>query len=305
MSIEVSGLTKIYGSQKALDNISFSVNKGDILGFLGPNGAGKSTTMKILSCFIPQSSGEAKVCGMDVRTESLKIRNEVGYLPENNPLYKDMYIKEYLAYIARLYNISKPMKRVAEMIELTGLGQEQKKLISQLSKGYKQRVGLAQAMIHNPQVLIMDEPTSGLDPNQLAEIRNLIREIGKEKVVVFSTHIMQEVEALCNRVVIINKGTIVIDDEISKLNSISKGSNSVTIQFSNDSRANLKHFKEISGLINIESMEHNSYLFTSNDSIDIREELFDISVASGLKIIRMEQKSFSMENVFQQLTASK
>lgn len=188
MSIEVSGLTKIYGSQKALDDISFSVKKGDILGFLGPNGAGKSTTMKILSCFIPQSSGEAKVCGMDVRTDSLKIRNEVGYLPENNPLYKDMYIKEYLAYIARLYNISKPMKRVGEMIELTGLGQEQRKLISQLSKGYKQRVGLAQAMIHNPQVLIMDEPTSGLDPNQLAEIRNLIREIGKEKVVVFSTH---------------------------------------------------------------------------------------------------------------------
>ncbi len=305
MSIEVSGLTKIYGSQKALDDISFTVNKGDILGFLGPNGAGKSTTMKILSCFIPQTSGEAKVCGMDVRTESLKIRNEVGYLPENNPLYKDMYIKEYLAYIARLYNINKPMKRVGEMIELTGLGQEQKKLISQLSKGYKQRVGLAQAMIHNPQVLIMDEPTSGLDPNQLAEIRNLIREIGKEKVVVFSTHIMQEVEALCNRVVIINKGTIVIDDEISKLNTISQGSNSVTIQFSKDSRANLNHFKGIAGLKNIESMDQNSYLFTSNDSVDIREALFDISVASGLKIIRMEQKSFSMENVFQQLTASK
>jgi ABC-2 type transport system ATP-binding protein len=298
MSIEVSGLTKIYGSQKALDDISFSVKKGDILGFLGPNGAGKSTTMKILSCFIPQ-------CGMDVRTDSLKIRNEVGYLPENNPLYKDMYIKEYLAYIARLYNISKPMKRVGEMIELTGLGQEQRKLISQLSKGYKQRVGLAQAMIHNPQVLIMDEPTSGLDPNQLAEIRNLIREIGKEKVVVFSTHIMQEVEALCNRVVIINKGKIVIDDEISKLNTISQGSNSVTIQFSKDSKANLNHFKEIAGLKNIESLEQNSYMFTSNDSVDIREALFDISVASGLKIIRMEQKTFSMENVFQQLTASK
>jgi len=305
MSIEVSGLTKIYGSQKALDDISFSVKKGDILGFLGPNGAGKSTTMKILSCFIPQSSGDAKVCGMDVRTDSLKIRNEVGYLPENNPLYKDMYIKEYLAYIARLYNISKPMKRVGEMIELTGLGQEQRKLISQLSKGYKQRVGLAQAMIHNPQVLIMDEPTSGLDPNQLAEIRNLIREIGKEKVVVFSTHIMQEVEALCNRVVIINKGKIVIDDEISKLNTISQGSNSVTIQFSKDSKANLNHFKEIAGLKNIESLEQNSYMFTSNDSVDIREALFDISVASGLKIIRMEQKTFSMENVFQQLTASK
>ena len=216
-----------------------------------------------------------------------------------------MYIKEYLAYIARLYNISKPMKRVGEMIELTGLGQEQRKLISQLSKGYKQRVGLAQAMIHNPQVLIMDEPTSGLDPNQLAEIRNLIREIGKEKVVVFSTHIMQEVEALCNRVVIINKGKIVIDDEISKLNTISQGSNSVTIQFSKDSKANLNHFKEIAGLKNIESLEQNSYMFTSNDSVDIREALFDISVASGLKIIRMEQKTFSMENVFQQLTASK
>ncbi|MEO5583202.1 MAG: gliding motility-associated ABC transporter ATP-binding subunit GldA [Saprospiraceae bacterium] len=304
MSVVVSGLTKIYGAQKALDNVSFSAQKGDILGFLGPNGAGKSTTMKILSCFIPQSSGEALVCGMNVKTESLEIRNILGYLPESNPLYKDMYIKEYLAYVARLYKLANPMKRVSDMITLTGLGSEQNKLIGQLSKGYKQRVGLAQAMIHNPEVLIMDEPTSGLDPNQLAEIRNVIREIGREKVVIFSTHIMQEVEALCNRVVIINKGVIAIDDDIKSLGKLSKSGNVVTIQFSKDSKVNTVLFKEISGLSDVTKMADNSYQFSSSDQSDIRVQLFETSVAQGLKIIRMEQKTFSMENIFQQLTAS-
>ena len=304
MSVIVSGLTKLYGAQKALDNVSFSAHKGDILGFLGPNGAGKSTTMKILSCFIPQSSGEAHVCGMDVKTDSLAIRNVLGYLPENNPLYKDMYVKEYLAYIARLYKLSDPMKNVSKMIDLTGLGREQKKLIGQLSKGYKQRVGLAQAMIHDPEVLIMDEPTSGLDPNQLAEIRNVIREIGKEKVVIFSTHIMQEVEALCNRVVIINKGEIVIDDDIKGLSTLSKGGNKVTIQFSSDSKIATSAFKQISGLSDVIKLDSNSFEFSSHEDADIRIQLFDAAVSSGYKIIRMEQKSFSMEDIFQQLTSN-
>lgn len=304
MSIIVSGLTKLYGAQKALDNVSFSAQKGDILGFLGPNGAGKSTTMKILSCFIPQSSGEAHVCGMDVKTDSLAIRNVLGYLPESNPLYKDMYVKEYLAYIARLYKLPEPMKKVDKMIDLTGLGREQKKLIGQLSKGYKQRVGLAQAMIHNPEVLIMDEPTSGLDPNQLAEIRNVIREIGKEKVVIFSTHIMQEVEALCNRVVIINKGEIVIDDDIKGLSNLSKGGNKVTIQFSGDSKVSTSAFQQIKGLSDVSKLENNSFEFSSHEDADIRVQLFDTAVTSGYKIIRMEQKSFSMEDIFQQLTSN-
>ena len=304
MSIEVSGLTKLYGTQKALDDVTFSVKKGDILGFLGPNGAGKSTTMKILSCFIPQSSGQAAICGMDVKTDSLRIRKVLGYLPESNPLYKDMYIKEYLTYIAKLYDLPDPGQRVKDMIELTGLGKEQKKLISQISKGYKQRVGLAQAMIHNPEVLIMDEPTSGLDPNQLAEIRNVIREIGKEKVVIFSTHIMQEVEALCNRVVIINKGKIVIDDDIKQLSNISKGNNTVTIQYAAGGRFEEKDFYSIPLLKEIVKIDALSYRFTSDDRHDIRTELFDASVRAGLKIIRMEQNTFSMEDVFQQLTSS-
>jgi len=304
MSIEVSGLTKIYGTQKALDDLTFSAKKGDILGFLGPNGAGKSTTMKILSCFIPQSSGTAKVCGMDVKTDSLKIRNVLGYLPESNPLYKDMYIKEYLGYIAKLYALPNPNQRVKDMIELTGLGREQNKLISQISKGYKQRVGLAQAMIHNPEVLIMDEPTSGLDPNQLAEIRNVIKEIGKEKVVIFSTHIMQEVEALCNRVVIINKGKIVIDDDIKQLSNISRGNNAVTIQFAPSSKINESNFRSIPALKEMIKVDHHIYRFTSDDKNDIRIDLFDAAVSSGLKIIRMEQNTFSMEDIFQQLTSS-
>jgi len=304
MSIEVNKLTKIYGSQKALDEVSFSVFKGDILGFLGPNGAGKSTTMKILSCFIPQTSGEAKITGLDVKTDSLAVRRVLGYLPEHNPLYKDMYIKEYLLYVAKLYQLDNSARRVRDMIELTGLGREQHKLISQISKGYRQRVGLAQAMIHDPQVLIMDEPTSGLDPNQLAEIRNVIREIGKEKVVIFSTHIMQEVEALCNRVVIINKGRIVLDDKIEKLSAVSQVSNTITIQFAPGSRVDTASFRQIDDLKDIQPKNENSFEFTSSGDRDIRVELFDASVAAELKIIRMEQRSFSMEDIFQQLTTN-
>ena len=216
MSIQVTALTKNYGNQKAIDNISFSAGPG-VLGFLGPNGAGKSTTMKILTGFIPQTSGTASVCGYDVISQSLEVRRHIGYLPESNPLYPDMYVKESLGFIADIHQIQEPGKRIADIIEQTGLGPEQHKKIGQLSKGYRQRVGLAQALLHNPDVLILDEPTSGLDPNQLIGIRQLIIELGKTKTIILSTHIMQEVEAVCNQVIIINKGKIVADDTLQNL----------------------------------------------------------------------------------------
>ena len=222
MSILVESLTKTYGEQKAVNEISFTAGPG-VLGFLGPNGAGKSTTMKILTGFIPQTSGTAKVNGFDVRTQSLEVRRHIGYLPESNPLYTDMYVKESLAFIAGIHGLNNPSARIAEIIEITGLGPEQHKKIGQLSKGYRQRVGLAQAILHDPQVLILDEPTSGLDPNQLIGIRQLIADLGKTKTIILSTHIMQEVEAVCNQVIIINKGKIVADDSLEGLRGKNKG----------------------------------------------------------------------------------
>lgn len=222
MSIHVESLTKVYGLQKAVDGISFTAGTG-VLGFLGPNGAGKSTTMKILTGFIPQTSGTAKVDGFDVRTQAIEVKKRIGYLPESNPLYTDMYVKESLGFIARVHGLSSPDARIAEVIELAGLGPEQHKKIGQLSKGYRQRVGLAQAILHDPSVLILDEPTSGLDPNQLIGIRQVITELGKTKTVILSTHIMQEVEAVCDNVIIINKGKIVADDSLGQLRSKNKG----------------------------------------------------------------------------------
>ena len=216
MSIRVEVLTKVYGEQIAVDGISFNAEPG-VLGFLGPNGAGKSTTMKMLTCFIPQTDGKASVCGFDISKQPLEVKRNIGYLPENNPLYTDMYVKEALAFVAGIHKMHQPEKRIAEVIEQTGLGPEQHKRIGQLSKGYRQRVGLAQAILHNPQVLILDEPTSGLDPNQLIGIRQLILDLGKTKTIVLSTHIMQEVEAVCDRVIIINKGKIVADDTLNGL----------------------------------------------------------------------------------------
>ena len=217
MSIIVKSLSKTYGSQKAVDDISFEAKSGKILGFLGPNGAGKSTTMKILTCFLPQTSGFASVSGFDVSTQSLEVRKRIGYLPESNPLYHEMYVKEFLNFVADSYQINHKKERILEVIGLTGLEKEQHKKIGQLSKGYKQRVGLAQAIIHNPEVLILDEPTSGLDPNQLIEIRKLIKDLGKTKTVILSTHIMQEVEAICDEVIIINKGKIVANESLNGL----------------------------------------------------------------------------------------
>jgi ABC-2 type transport system ATP-binding protein len=226
MSISVQGLTKIYGQQKAVDNITFTAGPG-VLGFLGPNGAGKSTTMKMLTCFIPQTSGAATVCGFDISKQPLEVKRNIGYLPESNPLYTEMYVKESLAFVAGIHKLHTPEKRIAEVLEQTGLGPEQHKKINQLSKGYRQRVGLAQAILHNPQVLILDEPTSGLDPNQLIGIRQLITDLGKTKTIVLSTHIMQEVEAVCNHVIIINKGNIVANDTLQNLR---KNNNNKTLE---------------------------------------------------------------------------
>lgn len=235
MSIHVEALTKIYGAQKAVDGISFSAERG-VTGFLGPNGAGKSTTMKILTGFIPQTSGKATVAGYDVSSQSLEVRRHIGYLPESNPLYLDMYVKESLAFIAGVHQISTPEKRIAEVIEQTGLGPEQHKKVGQLSKGYRQRVGLAQAILHDPEVLVLDEPTSGLDPNQLIGIRQLISELGKTKTIILSTHIMQEVEAVCGQVIIINKGRIVADNTLAQLRTENQGKSleSIFIKLTNN-----------------------------------------------------------------------
>ena len=215
MSININKVNKFYGNQQALTNVSFSLNKGEIVGFLGPNGAGKSTLMKIITCYLEQDSGKVQVCDLDTIEQNLKVKAKIGYLPENNPLYTHMYIKEYLTFVGRIYKVENLNNRVTEIIQQTGLTAEQNKKIDELSKGFKQRVGLAAALIHNPEILILDEPTTGLDPNQLLEIRNLIKEIGKDKTVLLSTHIMQEVEKMCNRVIIINKGKIIDDKLIS------------------------------------------------------------------------------------------
>src|SRR3978361_2016114 len=231
MSVKVSGLTKIYGTQKAVNDISFEVNKGEVLGFLGPNGAGKSTTMKILTCFVPQTSGTATVCGFDTTSAPMEVTKKIGYLPESNPLYYDMYVREYLEFVANVYELKEIKSKTESIIETVGLSREANKKIGQLSKGYKQRVGLAAALIHDPEVLILDEPTSGLDPNQIIEIREVIRKLGQNKTVLFSSHILQEVEALCDRVVIINKGKLVANDTLHVLRSQSRNQQLVKVTF--------------------------------------------------------------------------
>ncbi len=300
MSVIVNNLTKIYGEQRAVNSISFEAKKGEVLGFLGPNGAGKTTTMKIITCFIPQSEGEVTVCGHDVAAEPIEVRRNIGYLPEHNPLYKDMYVKEYLSFIAGLHKIKSKRSRVDEMIEMTGLTREQNKPIGALSKGYRQRVGLAQAMIHDPEVLILDEPTSGLDPNQLVDIRNLIKNIGKEKTVIFSTHIMQEVQALCDRVVIINKGNLVADDSISELQQRVTGETVVTIEFLEETSRN--QLKKINGAKKVENIGGNRWKISGALDNDIRPDIFAFAVQNKLTLIEMNKDVFSIESAFQQLT---
>lgn len=299
MSIVVEKLTKIYGTQKALDEISFEVKPGDVLGFLGPNGAGKSTTMKILTCYLPQTSGKASVCGFDVTQDPIAVRRQIGYLPELNPLYTDMFVKEYLLFSAEVQGLGKNANlRVEEMIERVGLLPERRKKIGQLSKGYKQRVGLAQAMLHNPKVLILDEPTSGLDPNQVGEMRNLIREIGHDKTVLLSTHIMQEVEAMCNRVVIINKGKIVANDRIENLHKQKVGASvTITVEFKNEIKEHV--LKNLSGVIQV---KQKGSRYTLKCKHDIREQISLAAAEQKWILLSMSMQEDSLEDVFHQLT---
>ena len=300
MSIAVKDLTKIYGEQKAINQISFHIPKGQIVGFLGPNGAGKSTTMKILTGFIPQSSGSAFICDIDVKEHPIEVKKRVGYLPESNPLYKEMYVKEYLHFAAKVHQISNPMQRVREMIGLTGLDIEQNKKIAQLSKGYKQRVGIAQAMIHNPEVLILDEPTSGLDPNQLVEIRNLIKSIGNEKTVLLSTHIMQEVEAMCERVIIINQGEIVADDNTNALKSNIQKTIVVVVEFKEEVNKNL--LNNLSGVSKVEQNGKIFKIYSKDNKIDLRQQVFQFSVDHGFTILSLQQEEKDLESIFKTLT---
>jgi ABC-2 type transport system ATP-binding protein len=297
MSIEVKGVTKLYGKQKALNEVSFSIGSGEIVGFLGPNGAGKSTMMKILTCYIPESAGVAKICGLDTREDSIEIRKKVGYLPEHNPLYLEMYVKEYLGFIAGIHKASKD--RIPEMIQKTGLAPEQHKKLGQLSKGYRQRAGLAAALLHDPEVLILDEPTTGLDPNQLVEIRNLIKEIGKEKTVMLSTHIMQEVELLCSRVIIVNKGKIVADGPTSSLKDL-KQSKVLLVEFNETTTSS--QLKKVDGVQKAENISGNRWKLFSAGQKDVREALFQFAVEQKLTILEVKQEEQKLEEIFQELT---
>lgn len=303
MSISAKNISKLYGTQKALDNVSFEVGLGQVVGFLGLNGAGKSTMMKILTCFIPQTSGSASVCGYDVNEESIEVRKRIGYLPEHNPLYPEMYVKEYLEFIAGIYKLKGNIRdRVQEMISITGLQVEQKKKIGALSKGYRQRVGLAQALIHQPEVLILDEPTSGLDPNQLAEIRTLIKSIGKERTVLLSTHIMQEVEAICDRVIIINKGKIIIDENTSVLRIKPRKTDVVIIEF--EKPVENKDLIKINDIREAVKVKENTWRISGKDEIDIRSALFKWAVENNHTILSMQKQEQKLEDIFQQLTGN-
>lgn len=305
MSIQIENLTKIYGKQKALNGISFKTEAGEIIGLVGPNGAGKSTLMKIISCYLPQTSGNAFVCGFNVIEQSIEVRKKVGYLPEHNPLYLDMYIPEYLAFVAGIYKLGKDTNaRVDEMIEITGLLPERRKKIGALSKGYRQRVGIAQALIHNPEVLILDEPTSGLDPNQILEIRNLIKTIGKEKTVLFSTHIMQEVEAVCDRVIILDHGKIITDQKTEELHrSLNTSIQVISIEF--DKLVEEELLMNIPGIIQVEKMDGNFWKVKANKVKDIRPLLFNFSVEYKVTVLSMNMEEQSLEETFFRLTKNK
>lgn len=301
--ISVKNITKIYGTQKALDDVSFEINSGQVIGFLGPNGAGKSTMMKIITCYIPQTAGEVSVCGFDVTEQSIEVKKIVGYLPEHNPLYPEMYVKEYLNYICGVYKFEgKKEAKIKELIEVTGLTLEQNKKIAALSKGYRQRVGLAQALIHDPKVLILDEPTSGLDPNQLSEIRALIKSIGKEKTVVLSTHIMQEVEAICDRVIIINKGKIVANENTSVLQKSRVSGEIILVEF--DRVVSATQLRSIEGVMACENISGNKWRLKVND-LNVRSLIFKWAVANDLTALSLQVEEQKLEDVFQELTRGK
>lgn len=299
MSISVNNLTKFYGAQKAVDAVSFSINKGEIVGFLGPNGAGKSTTMKIITGYIPASAGTAMVCGIKVDENNNDTKKKIGYLPEANPLYYDMYVREYIDFITNVHAVKNKKEKIEEVIKTVGLSVEANKKIGQLSKGYKQRVGLAAALIHDPEVLILDEPTSGLDPNQIVEIREVIKRLGADKTVLFSSHILQEVQAICDRVIIINKGKIVADDVLSNLLGNSNY---------NDLKLEIKETvsKDIfEGIQNVKQLNANTWLFKTDDADALKRRLMQISLEKNLNIISLQSESVgSLEDIFRTLTAS-
>ena len=300
MSIIVQNVTKQYDTQLALNDVSLTIGKGEIVGLLGPNGAGKSTLMKIITCFIPPTKGTVSVEGYDIWEQSMEVRKCVGYLPEHNPLYLDMYVKEYLGFVGGIHHLKgqELNKRIDEMIEMTGLGVEMHKKIGALSKGYRQRVGLAQAMIHNPSVLILDEPTSGLDPNQLIDIRGLIRDLGNEKTVLLSTHIMQEVEALCDKVIIINKGVVVANDNIENLTK--ESDNVLVVEF--DGNVNMEMLKSIIGLKQAKAINEKQWILESKADLDIRQDLMRWALNNNIIIRSMQREETSIEECFQRLT---
>jgi ABC-2 type transport system ATP-binding protein len=290
----------MYGAQKALDNVSFSIGDQEVVGFLGPNGAGKSTMMKIISCFIPPTSGKVDVCGFDTATQSMDVRRNVGYLPESNPLYYDMYVKEYLAFVAAIYGIPNVDERIQEMIDQTGLQLEQHKQIGQLSKGYKQRVGLAQAMLHDPKVLILDEPTSGLDPNQLVGIRQLIKQLRQHKTVLFSSHIMQEVEAVCDRIIIIDKGKIVADQKTSEVGKSLQGRQSVVVEF--DKEIDMKLLRSLPSVQNVKKLDGLNYSVSSHGSEDLRKMVAEWAQQNNILVLSLRKEDDKLESVFHRLT---
>ena len=299
MSIEVRNLSKLYGEQKAVNNISFSVNKGEIVGFLGPNGAGKSTTMKIITGYLHSSVGDAFVCGINVAEDPLATKKKIGYLPEANALYYDMYVKEYLGFIAEAHKIHNLKERIQNAIELTGLTVESKKKVGQLSKGYKQRVGLAAALIHDPEVLILDEPTSGLDPNQIIEIREVIRKQGKDKTVLFSSHILQEVEAICDRVIIINKGNLVANDSLTNLR---KGSSTNIVKVGFKEEVAESRLQELPAAKSIHRTDPNNWQLATDDSELLRKQILELSLRHNLNIVSLQSENQSLEEVFRNLT---
>jgi len=300
MSIEVKDLLKIYGEQKAVSNISFKVGKGEIVGFLGPNGAGKSTTMKIITGYLAQDGGEAFVSDVSVTKEPLTTKKKIGYLPEANALYYDMYVREYLGFIAEVHNVANPRSAIGKTIETVGLTPESNKKIGQLSKGYKQRVGLAAALIHDPEVLILDEPTSGLDPNQIVEIREVIRQQGKNKTVLFSSHILQEVEAICDRVIIINKGELVANDKLSNLQKRNRDKHIVIVNFNEPVDKTL--FERIQDADAIEQLQPTNYRIQTSNPEAVRKQILEISLQNNLNIVSLQSENQSLEEVFRSLT---
>lgn len=302
MSIQVNALVKEYGQQKAVNNISFEVAKGEIVGFLGPNGAGKSTTMKILTGYLQATSGTAQVCGIDVASDPLAAKKKIGYLPESNALYYDMYIKEYLAFIAETHGVKNIKEQVTKVIQLVGLTPEQHKKVGQLSKGYKQRVGLAAALIHDPEVLILDEPTSGLDPNQIIEIREVIKQQGQHKTVLFSSHILQEVEAICDRVVIINKGNLVADDKIANLQQRDHNRQAVLVQFKQN--VDISTLQQLEGVEEAVLVQGNIYQLLCHNAELVKKQVLQLSIDNSLDILSLQTGNQSLENVFRQLTGN-